>query len=419
MTDNRQSDSNAVNARRALAVTGAFYILIAFEFLYMASPFAAYFYGVYGLGLDWLQGSRTTGWLIQFFMPHLVEETASFAIDIHEIVGQILFLGGLAAFAAGAVQVYSAKLRGKGAVTGGLYRHIRHPQYFALIVASIGMLLLWPRYLVVVATVTVIFVYIALARAEESVCLRRFPGYADYLKTTGMFLPAAFNPGFRLPAGGSAVTRVATWALAYAATLSVALLVALGIRAHAIDSFYVHTDREGVYLSVVEIPESDLSEVARIARSAPEVRAAVSGRKHLINYVLPTGMYVSEIPMHLCRRGSAPFASHSAADRAPGPLTGRLHPGGCSCPRDSPAENDILWNAVHKTALWEVQCRPLGSGQRFIASYPPPKTPFYGDRRRCRSSEDGPCASIRPTLFWALISAILVADRCRSPEAVR
>ena len=83
----------------------------------MASPFAAYFYGVYGLGLDWLQDSRTTSWLIQFFMPHLVEQTTSFAIDFHETVGSLLFLGGLAAFAAGAVQIYSAKLRGGGAVS--------------------------------------------------------------------------------------------------------------------------------------------------------------------------------------------------------------------------------------------------------------------------------------------------------------
>lgn len=167
MTRDGQKESNAVNARRALAGTGAFYVLIAFEFLYMASPFAAYFYGVYGLGLDWLRGSPTTSWLIQFFMPHLVEETTSLAIDFHETVGSLMLLAGLAAFAAGAVQVYSAKLRGRGAVTGGLYRHIRHPQYLALIVASIGMLLLWPRYLVVVATVTVIFVYVALVEAQR------------------------------------------------------------------------------------------------------------------------------------------------------------------------------------------------------------------------------------------------------------
>ncbi len=376
MNDTRRSDSNAANARRALAVSGAFYILIAFEFLYMASPFAAYFYGVYGLGLDWLQGSRTTAWLIQFFMPHLVEETTSFAIDIHESVGQFLFLGGLAAFAVGAIQIYSAKLRGRGAVTGGLYRHIRHPQYLALIVASIGMLLLWPRYLVVVATVTVIFVYIALARAEESVCLRRFPGYSSYLKSTGMFLPAAVSPKFRLPVGDSAAARLAVWALAYAASLGVALLVALGIRAHAMDSFHVLTERDGVYLSVVAIPQRELSEVARIARAAPEVQAAVAGKTHLIAYVLPTGMYVSEIPMHL--PPGAGYSHRVPADRNPARykvvFTQAVFSRG-----DPPDPDGILWNAVHKTALWEVHV-DLGAGQ-VIASYPPPEKPFYGDRQ--------------------------------------
>lgn len=376
MTDNRQSDSNAVNARRALAVTGAFYILIAFEFLYMASPFAAYFYGVYGLGLDWLQGSQATSWLIQFFMPHLVEETTSFAVDFHETVGTILLFGGLATFAVGAVQVYSAKIKGKGAVTGGLYRHIRHPQYLALIVASIGMALLWPRYLVVVATVTVIFVYIALARAEEAICLRRFPGYADYRKSTGMFLPARFSPDIRLPNGDSATKRVAAWALAYAVVLSAALLLAMGIRAHAIDSLHVHMDREGVYLSVVDIPEQELSEVARIARSAPEVQAAVSGKTHLIAYVLPAGMYVSEIPMHL--PPGAQYSHRIPAVRNPArykvvftqAVFGR---------REPQQTSEILWNAVHKTALWEVHI-DLSTGQ-VTASFPPPNKPLYDDRQ--------------------------------------
>lgn len=376
MIRNRQTESNGGNARRALAVTGGFYILIAFEFLYMASPFAAYFYGVYGLGLDWLQDSRTTSWLIQFFMPHLVEETTSFAIDIHETVGSVLFLGGLAAFAAGAVQIYSAKLRGRGAVTGGLYRHIRHPQYLALIVASIGMLLLWPRYLVVVATVTVIFAYIALARAEERACLHRFPGYAGYLKQTGMFLPARFSPKFRLSSGDSAAMRVAVWVLAYATVLGFSLLLAMGIRIHAIDSLHVHTDREGVYLSVVDISRAELSEVARIAHSAPEVRAAVSGRKHLIAYVLPTRMYVSEIPMHL--PPDARFGHRIPADRNPARYK-VVFTQAIFGSREPAAPGDILWNAVHKTALWEVHV-DLGTAQ-ITASFPPPDKPYYGDRQ--------------------------------------
>ena len=34
-------------------------------------------------------------------------------------------------------------------------------------------------------------------------------------------------------------------------------------------------------------------------RAAPEVRAAVSGKAHLLDYVVPTEMYISEIPMYL------------------------------------------------------------------------------------------------------------------------
>ena len=168
------SDKSVIQARGALLVSGVFYVLIAFEFLYMASPFAAYFYGVYGPGLDWLQGSEATSWLIQFFLPHVVEETDSLLIDNLDLVGTILLVAGLAGFAVGVIQVYYAKLTGRGAVTNALYRHILHPQYLALIVASIGMALIWPRYLVVIATVTVIFIYVALAKAEEGICLRHY-----------------------------------------------------------------------------------------------------------------------------------------------------------------------------------------------------------------------------------------------------
>ena len=198
------SDKSVIQARGALVVSGVFYVLVAFEFLYMASPFAAYFYGIYGPGLDWLQGSEATSWLIQFFLPHVVEETDSLLVDNLDLLGTVLLIAGLAGFAVGVVQVYYAKLTGKGAVTNVLYRHVRHPQYLALIVASIGMALIWPRYLVVLATVTVIFIYIALAKAEERICLRRFPGYADYMAQTGMFLPARF--GLRFPPPSAWVT---------------------------------------------------------------------------------------------------------------------------------------------------------------------------------------------------------------------
>ncbi len=84
MTNETEKSKGTIQARRALWASFAFYVLIAFEFFYMASPFAAYFYAVYGPGLDWLQASGPTSWIIQFFMPHLVSETRSVLIDVHE-----------------------------------------------------------------------------------------------------------------------------------------------------------------------------------------------------------------------------------------------------------------------------------------------------------------------------------------------
>jgi len=144
-----------------LLASGAFYLLIAFEFFYMASPFAAYFYAVYGPGLDGLQAWGLSGWMLWFFLPHIVAETKSALINITPVMGLLLFFGGLLGFAGGAFQVYRAKIRKQGAVTGGLYRYIRHPQYTALIIASLGMLLIWPRFLVLYSTIAMVFAYAA------------------------------------------------------------------------------------------------------------------------------------------------------------------------------------------------------------------------------------------------------------------
>ena len=370
------SDKSALQARSALIVSGVFYVLIAFEFLYMASPFAAYFYGVYGPGLDWLQGSAATSWLIQFFLPHVVEQTDSLPVDNLGLLGTLLLVAGLAGFALGAIQVYHAKLTGRGAVTNALYRHIRHPQYLALIIASIGMALIWPRYLVVLATVTVIFIYIALAKAEEGICLRRYPGYADYMARTGMLLPARF--GFRLPLsiGEGRPARLAAWVLAYATTLGLALLLAFGIRILAMNALYTHETETGVYLSLVEISEADLAAVATLAASAPDVQEAAAGRTTLINYVLPTEMYVSEIPMFL--PPGEQFGHTVPVDRDPAHYR-VIVTEAVFGEQGLPAGGDILRHAVHKRPLWEVHV-DLGTGQ-VTRSLAPPAKPFYGNHQ--------------------------------------
>ena len=110
----------------------------------MASPFAIYFYGVYEPGLDWLQGSSVISWTTQFSLPHLLEANKSNVIVVFETSGIILFFVGILGFALGAFQIYRGKLLENNLAITGVYRNIRHPQYLALIIASIGMLFVWP-----------------------------------------------------------------------------------------------------------------------------------------------------------------------------------------------------------------------------------------------------------------------------------
>jgi protein-S-isoprenylcysteine O-methyltransferase Ste14 len=379
MTTPSDTKRSATQARRALWATSVFYVLIAFEFFYMATPFAAYFYAVYGPGLDWLQDSETINWTIQFFLPHLVEETRSPLLDGHEAAGIVLFLGGLLGFGVGAFQIYRAKLRRDNAVMGGLYRHIRHPQYLALIVASIGMVLIWPRFLVLMGTVTVIFIYIALAKAEEGICLRQFPDYRTYMTKTGMFLPRGWMPHLAMRPGRSRFARIGSWVVAYVLTLVASVLVAQGIRNHTIDSLYALRTEDSIYLSVTEMPEAELAKIARIASEAPEVTAAISAAgedARFLNYVVPTEMYISEIPMKLIEGEtfghSVPKNRNMSKYKV---IFTEADFGG-----DGLSEGgDILRHAVNKYPLVEIRV-DLETGA-VENSFPPPEVPFYGNRQ--------------------------------------
>jgi len=101
-----------------------FYLLIAFEFFYMATPFAAYFYGVYKPFLGILDRFPSLSWITGFFLPHLAEDTKSPLIDSIKITGGIIAAAGLITFLICAFQVYYAKLFKKGMVSRGLYKYI-------------------------------------------------------------------------------------------------------------------------------------------------------------------------------------------------------------------------------------------------------------------------------------------------------
>ncbi len=165
------------------------YFVIAFEVLIMISPFAGFFYSVFNPVLLKLAASPSTRWLSAFFLPHMVLPEDPLLLIVR-VAGSVLFVLGMATFLVCAAQIYTAKFTKKGAVLGGLYSFIRHPQYLALGIAGLGLAILWPRFLTVVLWLAMAFVYYFLAKDEERRMLKSHEEtYRKYMKKTGMFLP--------------------------------------------------------------------------------------------------------------------------------------------------------------------------------------------------------------------------------------
>ena len=74
-------------------------------------------------------------------------------------------------------------------VETGIYKYVRHPIYTGLLLAMLGS---------VVQSMAIVkfFVWLALlalltykAKFEESLLAKKYPGYVDYMKRTGRFVP--------------------------------------------------------------------------------------------------------------------------------------------------------------------------------------------------------------------------------------
>src|SRR6266550_5793020 len=178
---------------RAVALV---YGLVMFEVVIMLSPFAFYFYTAYGPTLKWLNHSRATAWLTGFILPHAVFTASPFLEFLRWDLGRYAFGLGLVGFFFLAAQIYGSKLFGRRSVAAGAYRYIRHPQYLCLAISAFGLFTMWPRMIIFLLFVGMLFAYYFLARVEERRMLLLDPGYAEYMRRTGMFLPG--NPGGRV-----------------------------------------------------------------------------------------------------------------------------------------------------------------------------------------------------------------------------
>jgi len=291
--------------RRTFWAVAAFYVLVGFEFLYMASPFAIYFYSVYGPGLNFANNTPVLAWLSSAFLPHIVPETSSALLNLHNLVGGLLAFVGFVSFCIGAGQVYYHKLARKGAVTGGIYNLVRHPQYASLALCSFGLLILWPRYVVLLSFIAMVFAYYFLAKAEERECEKKFgQAYVEYKDKTNMFLPFRVPLVDTLPGlPKSGLKRYLAILTLYVLVSTVAIGVASGLKSWSLNSLYAQYSPDAAYISIGRIEEDTLQQIVEIALADSTVRARLEsgqdgGSGKFINYVLPSEWYVAEIPMN-------------------------------------------------------------------------------------------------------------------------
>jgi protein-S-isoprenylcysteine O-methyltransferase Ste14 len=74
-------------------------------------------------------------------------------------------------------------------VQDGLYRLVRHPIYFGVLLVAFGWLFIYP-YALVLLYVVALFIFFELkTQREERWLLERFPAYAEYCKRVKKLIP--------------------------------------------------------------------------------------------------------------------------------------------------------------------------------------------------------------------------------------
>ncbi|MBI4285388.1 MAG: isoprenylcysteine carboxylmethyltransferase family protein [Chloroflexi bacterium] len=112
---------------------------------------------------------------------------SSLASAVFMAVGGALMLAGLFIMGRAWRQIYQAN---GDLVTSGLYKRVRHPQYSALILITIGMLIQWPTVITLAMWPILMFMYYRLAQKEERQMEARFNDkYLEYKRQVPMFLP--------------------------------------------------------------------------------------------------------------------------------------------------------------------------------------------------------------------------------------
>lgn len=288
-----------------LAATGFAYLLITIEIIIMISPFALYFYGVYGPILNFLASYELTRWATEFFLPHMVFLDDPFILFLSYL--QVFLVIGLVLFLSAAIPLYWGRFTNKGVVQSSFYAKIRHPQYLFLAISGFGLMLYWPRFIIVFMYITMLFVYYLLARNEEWRMHNEQPAaYEDYKAQTPMFIPG--EPGGKIYSLLFNWIRPKWLALltVYLLSLCAAMLLAMGIRMYTINQIQPVYQEGLAIVSVFTRPADELTKIYHQAQTSPEVEkllATTAPGANLV-YVMPGDFFLNALVTDEDRRFS-------------------------------------------------------------------------------------------------------------------
>ncbi|MDO8713509.1 MAG: isoprenylcysteine carboxylmethyltransferase family protein [Polynucleobacter sp.] len=77
-------------------------------------------------------------------------------------------------------------------VQTGLYRFVRHPMYFGVLLAALAWLLIFPGVYILAYAIGLFFLFDIKARREEVWLVERFPTYRDYQDRVKRLIPGIY-----------------------------------------------------------------------------------------------------------------------------------------------------------------------------------------------------------------------------------
>jgi hypothetical protein len=182
-----------------------------------------------------------------------------------------------------------------------------------LALVGLGAFLVWPRVLVLVMYLTMLFLYALLARWEEARCSELFgEAYRAYERRTGMFLPRPLPRLGRWPASRRA--RVAAVLGLYVLAVVGGVGLAYRVRDYSLSKLSALFEDDMAVLSPARLSADELRGAVGAARAEPDVRAQIgepgprTGK--LLVYVLPETWSIADLPLN-----PPSAATHPGTDR--------------------------------------------------------------------------------------------------------